>query len=283
MSEQELHCQLAEVEAAIGALCTDEARPLRNIVRDHFGSGGSRVRARLALQSGHSLDLPPRICIYLAAGCELLHNASLIHDDLQDRDTMRRDAPAVWAAHGENAAICAGDLMLSAAYAAFAQVGPKAGQIIMHAHHRVAQVIGGQCDDLRLGGSCADPETYERIAAAKSGPLLALPLELALIVAGREDLVDAAKRAATMFAIAYQILDDLTDVERDVEKGSLNAVGVHALSGSKNPRESACKLAIDRLDSFEQFVRELPAGMAQALVQRTEPIRKALSRQLEAV
>jgi geranylgeranyl diphosphate synthase type II len=282
MSDQVLHCQLAEVEATINALCSDDAISLSNIVRDHFGSGGSRVRARLALQSGQSLNLPQDVCISLAAGCELLHNASLIHDDLQDRDMVRRDAPTVWAAHGENTAICAGDLMLSAAYAAFAQTGTKASDVIMHAHHRVAQVICGQCDDLRLGGSCADPETYEQIAAAKSGPLLALPLELALIVAGRKDLVNAAKRAATMFAIAYQILDDLTDVTRDSEKGSMNAVNVYALSGSKNPRESACNLAIDRLDLFEQFVSELPAGMIQALVQRAEPIRNALTRQLEA-
>lgn len=282
MSGNELDSQLAEVEAVIGTLCAHEASPLDDVVRDHFSAGGSRVRARLALEAGNALGLDARTSVMLAAGCELLHNASLIHDDLQDRDPLRRDAPAIWAAHGENTAICAGDLMLSAAYAALAQTGPMAGRLITHAHHRVAHVIAGQCDDLRLGGSCVDPDVYEQVAAAKSGPLLALPLELSLIVAGRDDLVDWAKRAATLFAIAYQMLDDICDAARDAEKGSLNAVNVQGRIGAANPREHIRKLALERLDSFEQFVRELPEGLARALAQRAAPIRTALSKQFES-
>lgn len=281
MTDDELHSLLAKVEAFMGTLCTGEPGLLRGIIGDHFSAGGSRVRARLALEAGHALGLPQSICIALAGGCELLHNASLVHDDLQDRDAMRRNAPSMWAAHGEDAAICAGDLMLSASYAAFAQAGPKSAQMITHAHCRVAQVIAGQCDDLRLGGRCIDPEVYERVAAAKSGPLLALPLELALIAADHEPLVNAARRAATLFAIAYQMLDDLADADRDATNGSLNAVAVYAAMGSPDPRRAVRQKAIERLDAFAQFAAELPNGLAQTLVARATPIRLALGIQPE--
>lgn len=281
MTDNEQASLLAKVEALIETLCTGEADALAGIVRHHFSAGGNRVRARIALQAGQALGLSQSICVALASGCELLHNASLVHDDLQDRDGIRRNAPSMWLAHGEDIAICAGDLMLSAAYAAFAQVGPKAAAMIAHAHRRVAHVISGQCEDLRLGGRCDDPEAYERIAAAKSGPLLALPLELALIAAGRESLLGAAKRASTLFAIAYQMLDDLSDADRDAANGSLNAVAVYAAKGITDPRRAVRDTAMARLDAFEQAAAELPAGLAHLLIARAQSIRSALGLQPE--
>jgi geranylgeranyl diphosphate synthase type I len=281
MTDDEINGLLAEVEALMNALCTGEPGMMQGVVRAHFIAGGSRVRARLALEAGVALGLSSSITIALASGCELLHNASLVHDDLQDRDAMRRNAPSMWAAHGEDAAICAGDLMLSAAYAALAQAGPQASRLIGHAHHRVAEVIAGQCEDLRLGGDCADMQAYERVAAAKSGPLLALPIELALIAAGNGALVDAARRAATLFALAYQMLDDLADADRDAANGSLNAVTVHATLGVADPRESVRRTALARLAAFDQAARELPSGLAQTLLARAQSIQFALGAQLE--
>jgi geranylgeranyl diphosphate synthase, type I len=281
MTDNELASLLTKVEALIDTLCTGEPGSLAGIVRNHFSAGGSRVRARIALQAGSALGLSQTICVALASGCELLHNASLVHDDLQDRDGMRRNAPSMWLAHGEAIAICAGDLMLSSAYAALAQAGPKAASMITHVHLRVAHVVSGQCEDLRLGGTCNDPEAYEQIAAAKSGPLLALPLELALIAAGREPLLGAASRAATLFAIAYQMLDDLGDADRDAANGSLNAVAVYAAKGITNPRRAVREAAVARLEAFEQTAAELPAGLAHSLVARAAPIRLALGLQPE--
>jgi len=281
MTNDDINGLLPHVEALMNALCTREPGKLQDIVSEHFYAGGSRVRARLALEAGLALGLSKSISVALAGGCELLHNASLVHDDLQDRDEMRRNAPSMWAAHGEDVAICGGDLMLSAAYAAMAQAGPHAVQLITHAHRRVAEVIEGQCQDLRLGGHCADAQAYERVAAAKSGPLLALPIELALIAAGKAPLVDAARRAATLFALAYQMLDDLADAGHDATNGSLNAVAVHATLGMADPRESVRRTALARLEAFELAARELPAGIAQTLVLRAQAIKHALGAQLE--
>ena len=74
----------------------------------HLNGGGQRIRSRLAPDSAHCLGLTPRDGIALAATAELLHNASLIHGDLQARDQVRRGCPPVWVAYGEETAICAG-------------------------------------------------------------------------------------------------------------------------------------------------------------------------------
>jgi len=276
MTDNRIQSLLAQVEAYIDTLCTSEPSPLQHAVRDHFSAGGNRLRARLALDAGIALELPKSIIVAVASGCELLHNASLVHDDLQDKDMMRRNAPAIWAAHGADTAICSGDLMLSAAYAALAQAGTHAADLIVHTHHRVAHVISGQCDDLRLAGRCDQPEEYERVAAAKSGPLLALPLELSLLAAGRQKLVEPARRCATFFAISYQMLDDLVDAERDLANGTLNAVAVYAAAGASDAREAVRLKAMAHLTAFEHCAEELPSGLAQTLVARAAPIKVAL-------
>ena len=77
-------------------------------------TGGGRVRAKLGLEAAEILNLDDPGRLACACGPELLHNASLVHDDLQDRDETRRGHPAVWRRFGPAAAISIGDLMISA-------------------------------------------------------------------------------------------------------------------------------------------------------------------------
>jgi len=174
----------------------------------HLSAGGSRVRARLALHASAALGRPAHESIAVAAACELLHNASLVHDDLQDRDTERRGCEAVWRRYDDAIAVCTGDLMLSAAYAALADTGTAAASLMARMHRRVATVIRGQCEDLSLqGGTLESQAAYERVACGKSAPLLVLPLELALALAGRYGAIGTAERAGSLFAIGYQVAD----------------------------------------------------------------------------
>lgn len=77
----------------------------------HLQSGGKRTRGRLALQPGISLGWLAHDAICLAAATELLHNASLVHDDVQDGDRSRHGQPSVWVKLDAPPAICAGDLL----------------------------------------------------------------------------------------------------------------------------------------------------------------------------
>lgn len=257
---QQIETLLADVERRMLALCDSPDGVLRSAVEHHIRSGGSRVRARLALDASVSLDLPKRDAIAIATACELLHNASLIHDDLQDRDAARRGRAAVWAKFGPNVAICAGDLLLSAAYAALATLGETAAPVIGHMHTRVAITIHGQSEDL----NCAERTDltlaeYEAIAAGKSGPLLSLPLELALRLAGAGDQVSTALRAINSFALGYQMLDDIADADADAVAGEVNAVTIMAAAGAADPRRAVRDRALDHLNSAADVARSLPA------------------------
>lgn len=195
----------------------------------HLNAGGRRLRARLALDAAFHLGLSAATAIAIATASELLHNASLVHDDLQDRDVGRRGAAAVWSAFGDEAAICTGDLLLSSAYAALAELDDVTclPQMLRLVHARTAAAIQGQSADVAHRTKPVEHiETYLQIAAGKSGALLSLPLELALLAAGFGDWTAKAHDAATAFAIGYQIADDLDDIEKDAgcgnERSALN-------------------------------------------------------------
>ena len=184
----------------------------------HLGAGGRRVRARLALAAGFALGLSQTDAVYIASCAELLHNASLVHDDIQDRDVIRRGQAAVWSKFGSNLAICTGDLLLSAAYGVLCRFSqsPLLPAMLALLHQRTAAAIDGQCADLAtLGGQSEGLSAYLRIVTAKSGALLSLPLELALLAADHANATTMARRSCESLAVSYQILDDLQDLPAD--------------------------------------------------------------------
>ena len=109
---------LNDVDAEIKRLLSLNPSRVVDAARYHFSAGGARVRAQLGLDAASALNLSAQASMACAVAPELLHNASLIHDDLQDGDAMRRDTPAVWSRYGKGTAISAGDLLISAAYMA---------------------------------------------------------------------------------------------------------------------------------------------------------------------
>lgn len=195
----------------------------------HLASGGQGIRARLALHAAMACGLVEADGVALAAVAELLHNASLVHDDVQDHTELRRGCDAIWVTFGIDVAVCAGDLMLSAAYAALAGMSDtsKLPALLMLVHDRISTAIRGQCADLSEGAAGeTDMARYEAIAADKSGALLSLPLEMVFTAAGNERLALQARVAAERFAIGYQIIDDIQDFGRDAtaQEGALNIV-----------------------------------------------------------
>ena len=116
----------------------------------HLDAGGNRVRARLALDTARILGLPETPSIAVAAASELLHNASLVHDDLQDGDTTRRGATCalgpLWRRFRHYApGICCYPL----AYAALVSAATsRTGRVVAVMHEAVAATIAGQVDDL---------------------------------------------------------------------------------------------------------------------------------------
>ena len=213
-----------------------------NAAMYHLNIGGQRVRAKLALQAGLALGLTEVDAVTIASTVELLHNASLIHDDIQDCEKTRRGQRAVWIQFDTNTAICAGDLLLSAAYACLAKIqNPnKLPAMISLVHERIATAIDGQCADLtepiETGSDLASAiARYERIAIAKSGALLCLPVELSLLAAGETPYLSDARDAVEAFAVGYQIVDDLNDVQTDINcaaaRATFNIISIYQAAG----------------------------------------------------
>jgi geranylgeranyl pyrophosphate synthase len=261
-----------EIERLMAEAVSDPASPLDSGVvqaaLEHLSSGGNRVRAKLGLDAGMRVGLSEGDSVVLGAAVELLHNASLVHDDLQDAAMLRRGAPTIFASRGPDVAILAGDLLLSASYAAIAQFSRSAviAEMVRLIHRRVARVIQGQCCDLSARNRpVTELGHYEAIVAGKSGALLSLPLELALLGAGVRDSLGLAQEAAESFGIGYQIIDDLQDVEID---GPLSLNILNVLQTGRSPEEAA-RLAREIASRHLKFSSEssarLPLGAGELL------------------
>ncbi|MFD2178378.1 polyprenyl synthetase family protein [Veronia pacifica] len=255
---------LASVEKSMRNLVQGSSGPVSRVCDAclyHLDTGGKRNRARLALHTAHGLGIDDSDAVATACVSELLHNASLIHDDLQDHDEYRRDQKTVWKVFGPEVALCAGDLMISAAYGALATINRKdtIGDCLNLIHQRIKTVIHGQCLDL---DSCHDISTsmaeYEVIAIGKSAPLLSLPVELVYCLSGHESWRSKARQTINKFALAYQITDDVGDVEEDLQRDHGSGFAPNAVLVLRNSGygESAESVAIQRAQSLLSEVNE---------------------------
>jgi geranylgeranyl diphosphate synthase, type I len=174
---------------------------------------GKRIRPALSLWACEALGGDPALALPAAVAVELIHNFTLIHDDIQDCDQLRRHRPAVWAIWGAEQGINAGDGMFAAAVSSLLAPGPRPGRRMRAAHllsTAVVQVVEGQCLDLSLEGRPgASQATYLRLATLKTGALLGAAMASGAVLAGAPRAV--AKRfdaAGRLLGLAFQVRDD---------------------------------------------------------------------------
>jgi geranylgeranyl pyrophosphate synthase len=258
--------------------CADEAAGLATTVVEaamfHLERVGHQVRARVALGACQALGVEPKNALTLATATELLHNASLVHDDLQDQDVERRGQQAVWVKYGANTAICTGDLLLSCSYGVLAQYQDpsRVGALLRRMHARTAQAVLGQSADLSYQAKeLHDLSIYKEIVIAKSGALLSLPLELALIAAGQGAFCAQACEAAQAFSLGYQIIDDLDDYASDQLRVSGQVLNVLQVLGKDTDialaQVQALRLAREQLERSISIANALPSRSGMLLVQ----------------
>lgn len=168
--------------------------------------GGKMLRARLALRIGAALETPSLVVRPAAAAVELVHAASLLHDDVIDGGTIRRHAPSFWAERGIPAAVLFGDLMLFHAMALLDGLERYAGRLV---------ALGGEMaqaeveQELLLRGEPLSWEQALRVARRKTGPLFAFA---AYAGAGEcPDLREAIQESGFELGTAYQLADDWLD------------------------------------------------------------------------
>ena len=173
---------------------------------------GKRIRPALVVAACEAAGGARAAALPAAAAVEMLHSYTLVHDDLpaMDDDDERRGRPTVHRAYDEATAILAGDGLLTAAFAAAAEVGAAAVSVLAA---RSSEVLAGQALDLAAAG--AAPATLgelERIHRAKTGALFAASAELGAIAAGASpDRRDALAGYGMAIGTAFQYADDVDD------------------------------------------------------------------------
>ncbi len=199
------------------------ARPakLSEAMRHAVGSGGKRIRPLICMASAIAAGGAPEDARYAAAAIELLHNYTLVHDDLpaMDNDTMRRGKPTVWAKFGEADAILAGDALQALAFAAAAKSPRNAARIVAELAARAVGVVQGQVEDIarEAADAAADiPFIYEH----KTADLFIAAAVMGGLAAGAGDAaLGALREAALSLGLAFQYEDDLIDGDSPYEAG----------------------------------------------------------------
>lgn len=176
-------------------------------------SGGKRIRPSLALFAAEAFGAPFEVALPAAVAVELVHNFSLVHDEVQDRDGERHGRPTLWRRLGEAQAINAGDHLYTLAVRALTRgAGPadrrlRALEVLMDA---VGRMVRGQWADLSFEtDDGVDSERYLAMVAGKTGALLGAPLAMGALLAGAsDDDAEALRRWGEQVGLAFQVQDD---------------------------------------------------------------------------
>ena len=169
---------------------------------------GKMLRSRLAFRVGPAADVPHRTLVYAAAAVEMIHAASLLHDDVIDGGYLRRGAPTFWVERGVSGAILVGDLMLFKALDIVSEV--EAG----HLTRKLIKLTGEVCDaeseqELVLRNANPDWDNCVKIARRKTGALFAFS---AYACGGDNlELSNALCESGYIIGTAYQLADDILD------------------------------------------------------------------------
>ncbi|MFT5683523.1 MAG: geranylgeranyl pyrophosphate synthase [Myxococcota bacterium] len=207
---------LDEVERMMRRLSAGDRMERTGVmVQEHLATGGKRLRARLALCAMEALGGSRGDGVGWAAAVELLHNATLVHDDIQDGDRVRRGEPTTWVRYGIPQAINAGDLLLMLPFLAVGYA-PEAQRwrLCQLLASGASDVVRGQVEELSmLSAESLSAEAWRRVVEGKTGGLFCLPVEGAALLAGHSPVESARIAAAFMpLGVLFQLQDDVLDL-----------------------------------------------------------------------
>ena len=184
------------------------ALPMRRLVE----AGGKRLRPRLVLLTSRiGPRQEPLRAAALAAAVELLHNATLIHDDYVDESTHRRGRPTVVAAEGAERAIAVGDYYFAKATRLIAEIGNR--KVTSTVAAAIEAISASQIDDVALRGTFpGDHDSYLRVVRGKTAALFSAACASgALLSDAKPEVVDALSRYGDLLGVAFQMADDMVD------------------------------------------------------------------------
>jgi geranylgeranyl diphosphate synthase, type II len=262
---------------------------IHRAMRYSLFAGGKRIRPILCLEAARVISDSPRGVETAACSLEFVHTYSLIHDDLPalDNDDYRRGKLTSHKVFGEAMAILTGDALLTLAFetlSAMNSVGDdRKTRVIVElakAAGTVGGMIGGQVADLEGEGKAPDAQLLDSIHRAKTGALLRASVRMGAIYAGADpQQLDAISQYGEHVGLAFQVVDDILDVEqsseslgktagKDAQQQKITFPAVYGLDESRRMAESERVSAHGALAIFGDRGERL-RELADLIVQRT--------------
>jgi len=284
-----------QVDAALDRLAPPETElpeTIHKAMRYSLFAGGKRIRPLLCLEAAgavagqDALELPG--AVEAACSLEMIHTYSLIHDDLPalDNDDYRRGKLTCHKVYGEAMAILAGDALFTLAIQTLTRItGITADRQLRlltelsFASGTVEGMIGGQVTDIEGERQTPTPELLDRIHRAKTGALLRASVRMGGICAGGDEPgIEALSTYGEHVGLAFQIVDDILDVQessealgktagKDVAQGKITFPSVYGLDTSRAMASEHCHNAHEALAPFGNQAQRLHE-IADLIVQR---------------
>jgi geranylgeranyl pyrophosphate synthase len=233
-----------------------ERTPLRPLLDQVSGSlyGGKMLRSRLALRVGAATGVAQDTLIRGAAAIEMLHAASLLHDDVIDGGRLRRGAPAFWVSRGTSGSVLVGDLMVCSAFSLIMET--ESHDLISEFVNRSREMCEAEVEQELLRREKPNWDMSVQLARNKTGSLFAF---VGYLAGSRSPQLAAVTRECGYLAgTAYQLADDIFDSYGDASSSD-KTLGLDArkpkttaVSGWRNDRKGAPKNPVT-------FIQELLA------------------------
>lgn len=265
-------------------------QPLRSAMRYSLLLPGKRLRPCLLLAAYHLIKEDWQSVIPFACALEMIHTYSLVHDDLpaMDDDALRRGKPTNHRVYGEDMAILAGDGLLNMAYetmmeADFTQNHPAEAVCAMKeiaCRAGVRGMVAGQTLDVKLEGKEPSMESVRYIHLHKTADLLTAPVVAGLMLAGAsEEQLEAARAYGRGLGLAFQIVDDLLDLEGDVaalgketgmdaQRGKMTWPAVRGVDQAREDARMAVEEAVNAMLVFGERGKKLSKLAQESLVRK---------------
>lgn len=258
------------INEALDSIFANTSSKIVKAMKYSLMAGGKRIRPVLCVAAAETVGGQSQDVIRAACALEMIHTYSLIHDDLpaMDNDEIRRGQPTCHVAFDEATAILAGDALLTLAFEVLSSI-----EVIQENHvlnwmnviHTLSTAAGykgmieGQMQDMTGEGHLLCLEELENMHALKTGALIEASVTVGAILAkGSLDQIQQLKTYAKNIGLAFQVTDDLLDVE-----GDPNVMGKDV--GSDQARSKSTYPALLGIEQSKQFAKKLVNNALKAL------------------
>ncbi|MGC6472305.1 MAG: polyprenyl synthetase family protein [Parvibaculales bacterium] len=266
----------ARLKEQLEALLPGTSHPLHDVAAHHFSDPGKLLRGTTAMACAEAMHVDETAALQWALSVELMHNASLVHDDLCDGDETRRNQMTVWKLFGNQQAICFGDWLVAKSFDLAARAAQSSGMTSFSLVTGLAAHMGvlssGQALEF-VATTYPDWEDYKKVVHGKTTPLIVAPVEGAIQMSGGNANDQGISEALSRLGLAYQISDDIRNIlgtdgaqhaVGDLKRRAPNAVIVLFREVLKNGSLTAFEnwLASGHVHNLDLWLREIKASTA---------------------